>query len=937
MAANPNATPALPDLSQCEAEPIHLSGAIQPHGVLLALRGPDWRIVQTTATCRELLGIAAEDLLEQRLEQALGAALVSAVQDALAGYQAQPSAPYSFQWPSPLDARALTGYVHESDALVLLELEPEPPAGAVPEDLLALAVRGLNPIRAQKDLTAKLHSAAALLRDLTGYDRVMIYRLDPVDWHGEVVAESRRDALEPYLGLHYPASDIPVQARQLYLINRTRAIVDIDYVPVPLTPALNPVSGQPLDLSHSLLRSVSPVHVEYLRNMGVRATLTLSLYREDQLWGLIACHHQTPYLVSEKLRRVMDWMAQDLETQIQLAEDACHRRAEHDLKTCREHVVAAMRQGARLSALLEYPHQSDLLGAVGAEGVALIVGQQVHTGGETPDAARIAALAAELCARTSADKAPVFATDCLSDHLPDTQDLGATAAGLVFLRLTSAPDLALLWFRAEQVRHLSWGGDPNKPVTIETDGRISPRKSFAAWTQTVHLHSWRWSDEELASASELGAVMDIELRYQAEAARNQTQAELIDAKERAEAASRAKSEFLANMSHEVRTPLNGVMGYLQVMEMSNLDEEMAGYVKSAKASSQSLLTVINDILDFSKIEAGMLTIAREPFTLDALLEQIKAAFRPQVAAKGIALHCHIAREVPAELIGDAARLRQVLFNLVGNAVKFTDKGLVRLDARMLEPSDAGRLRLQFAVTDTGVGIAADRIDELFEPFTQVDSSSIRRFQGTGLGLSIVKRLVGLMDGQVAIESTLGQGTTVRFDIAVGMLAAEPTAREPAITEANITESVTTEPTIPGLAQATPQSAEPSSTKRLRIMIVEDDPTSSQIMAMLLERWGHRVCTAFNGLQALEGLSKQAFDLVFMDVQMPEMDGIAATRHIRENRNGDIDPSVTIIAMTAHALKGDRETCLAAGMDDYLAKPVDAQALRVVLDRWAAEK
>ncbi|MBK5969482.1 GAF domain-containing protein, partial [Thiorhodovibrio winogradskyi] len=497
MAANPDATPELPDLSQCDAEPIHFSGAIQPHGVLLALHGPDWRIVQATATGRELLGIAAEDLLERTLEQALGAVLVSAVRDALAAYQAQPSAPYSFPWPSPLDARALTGYVHESDGLVLLELEPEPPAGAVPGDLLAMAVRGLNPIRAQKDLTAKLHNAAALLRDLTGYDRVMIYRLDPVDWHGEVVAESRRDALEPFLGLHYPASDIPVQARQLYLINRTRVIVDIDYVPVPLTPALNPVSGQPLDLSHSLLRSVSPVHVEYMRNMGVRASLTLSLYREERLWGLIGCHHGAPYQVPERVRRVMDWMAQDMETQIQLAEDAQHRRHEHDLKACRERVIAAMRQGVRLPALLEDPYRPDLLGAVGAEGVALIDGGEVRIGGATPDTARIAALVAELPAWTGVDSASVFATDCLSDHLPDTQDLGATAAGLVFLRLTSAPDLALLWFRAEQVRHVSWGGDPNKPVTIETDGRISPRKSFAAWTQTVHLHSWRWSDEEL--------------------------------------------------------------------------------------------------------------------------------------------------------------------------------------------------------------------------------------------------------------------------------------------------------------------------------------------------------------------------------------------------------------------------------------------------------
>lgn len=300
--------------------------------------------------------------------------LLTAAQAGLATYREQPNAPFSFTWCSSPDGRAWTGYVHESDTLVILELEPAPPPAGVPDDILARAVRGLVGIRAQSDLQVKLQRAVSLLRELTGYDRVMVYRFDPIDWHGEVVAEALRPDLEPYLGLHYPASDIPVQARRLYLINRTRAIVDIDYVPVPITPEPNPVTGKPLDLSRSLLRSVSPVHVEYLRNMGVSATLTLSLFHDDRLWGLIACHHGAPYRVSEELRRVMDWMAQDLETQIQVVEERRSRSHEHHLKTCRERLITTMRQGVRLPTLLTGQYQSDLLGAVGAEGVALIRG-----------------------------------------------------------------------------------------------------------------------------------------------------------------------------------------------------------------------------------------------------------------------------------------------------------------------------------------------------------------------------------------------------------------------------------------------------------------------------------------------------------------------------------------------------------------------------------
>ncbi|EIC19643.1 histidine kinase,Response regulator receiver domain protein,histidine kinase [Thiorhodovibrio frisius] len=365
------------------------------------------------------------------------------------------------------------------------------------------------------------------------------------------------------------------------------------------------------------------------------------------------------------------------------------------------------------------------------------------------------------------------------------------------------------------------------------------------------------------------------------------------------------------MSHEIRTPLNGVQGFLQLLGMCDLDPEAAEYVDSAMDSSQSLLTLINDILDFSKIEAGKFSIECEPFAVDALVRSVVNTFSPKVASKGITLNAAIDPGVDALVVGDEARLRQVLFNLIGNAVKFTDHGEVRLDVRALESIDGERIRLQFTVMDTGVGISADNIPDLFEPFTQADSSLRRRFQGSGLGLAIVKRLVSLMGGQVVVDSDLGRGTTVRFDIVVG------TCAEDASTDNN-----------PVLAD---HQAGESQGKLLRALVVDDEPINANLLCRILEKLGHSPETACNGRQALEMLSAQRFDVVFMDVSMPEMDGIKATRLIRGNQNGDLDASIPIIAMTAHAMEGDREKCLAAGMDWYLSKPIDTKALHRVLD------
>lgn len=334
----------LPDLTQCEAEPIHIPGSVQPHGVLLALEGPTHLVTQASANTLELLGLAAQTLLGHELAAVLGDELCSQVTKALAVCRTLPQERAVFSWQSP-GVRPFTTYVHTSGPTTVLELLPSALQPLPSDDDREVEVRAFKLVHARTDVVAKCAEAARWVRQLTGYDRVMVYRFHD-DWHGEVIAESLREGLEPYLGLHYPASDIPAQARALYVSSPTRMIVDVDHRPSPLVP---PVSRRPLDLSGSMLRSVSPIHLEYLSNMGVKATLVASLLREGKLWGLISCQHTTALMPPRWVRQFVDCLAQDLSSQITAVEEVSARQRATALKRSRDSLIAAMREGARCS------------------------------------------------------------------------------------------------------------------------------------------------------------------------------------------------------------------------------------------------------------------------------------------------------------------------------------------------------------------------------------------------------------------------------------------------------------------------------------------------------------------------------------------------------------------------------------------------------------
>lgn len=746
------------DLTNCDREPIHIPGAIQPHGVLLVLREPSLVICQVSENTQDLLGLPVSQVLGQNLETLLPADQVESTRATLLSGRLEDNNPLKLTLREDGEARVFNGIAHRHHGRLFLELEPL--MGQEPKHFFGFyhQARGaMSRLRDAKDLRALCEESVREVRRLTGFDRVVIYRFD-ADWNGQVVAEDRVETADPHMGLHFPASDIPRQARALYELNLLRIIPAVAYVPARIVSLPEEAAHGPLDMSFCVLRSVSPVHQEYLGNLGAGSSMSISLLQEGRLWGLISCTHLSGarYLPYE-VRTACEFVGQFMSSFISSKEGS----EDYD-----QRIRAKSIQGRLLERMTKNPDFAselcldppELLELTGAAGAAVYFNGRTTVIGKAPGDEQLQGLIRWLVGRPPSQD--VFATSCLLRHYPEAEEFKDVAAGLIAASMSRGRHNYVLWFRPEVVQTVSWGGNPNKPVDLADDQlRLHPRKSFALWKETVRGKSLPWRDYELEAAGELRrSIIDIVLERSEELLKLNTELQRSNVE---------LDSFAYAASHDLKEPLRGIHNYASLVLRE--DGELLKATNRTRMDTvvrltQRMESLINSLLHYAQV--GRMELSLRETDLNDVLASVLEVLKPRIEEA----RAEVRLPAPLPVVRcDRVRMMEVFTNLITNGLKYNDKEKKWVEISSRRDPELGNI---FSVRDNGIGIKPDYFDAVFRIFKRLHGRD-KYGGGTGTGLTIVKRLVERHNGRVWLESQPGEGTTFFFTLDTERESASP--------------------------------------------------------------------------------------------------------------------------------------------------------------------
>ena len=727
------------DITNCDKEPIHIPGAVQSHGFLIAINRQSGLISYLSQNVQSITGIDAKNFLQKdpailadevHLESLEARFFLMTL-----GEKLRKGGTFDYLNPILIQIKAITYNLiyHLSGDELIVEIEPE---GVNQLQLLDVIGDIISQTSRVSNLDTLLNTAAREIKQIIKYDRVMIYKFAP-EGHGQVVAEEKNEDLNSFLGLWYPASDIPKQARELYKLNPTRLIVDVDTVTAPIITSAS--NKQPLDLTYSQLRAVSPMHIEYLKNMGVKSSFSISLISKGELWGLIACHNYSPKFINYQARETSKLIGQIIYSSLEFVLEEEDHQVIHSINENLIILQSHIEKEDMIDALSK--NSVSLLNITNATGAVIIFDNKISSFGETPSIHEIKNIADWLIEHSHND---IYFTNLFPAMYAPAVQYSHIASGILCCIFSIELKEMIIWFKPEQIQQVTWAGNPEKPIERDDNGNsdLMPRKSFEKWTEIVKHTAQQWTSAEVSAVEKIREHLIYAIKRKAD--------DIRILNEKLSLANEELDAFSFTVSHDLKIPLAAIKGYAQLLEMSDdfsLPDQKIILGKIIKASNRMDL-MMNEILRYSQV--GKEAYKNEMINMKALLDEITSEIFSQNQYQGV----EMAFGEITNFTGDQVMISQLFSNLLSNAVKYSSKSE---RPKVIIESEVKNNEVIYSITDNGIGIDTRYHSRVFELFKRMDN--VDDIDGSGVGLTIAKRIVEKHNGKIWFESDFGKRTT----------------------------------------------------------------------------------------------------------------------------------------------------------------------------------